>query len=270
MAMSLTPKDDVKNYLEHCPDSRYAHTKFIGDHTCTVNQGACHAQLHNVNNPKSIGTGCLPDRNQEQLVNRLIDWALNPDISPWRNLLKYGYEKVNNKEGRIRGIILPQETLEAIDFYFVKNFCIFLRVLTEKYNQTKTWELYVNKYGLDPRDAYFLASLYHMPNNGGPEGSFIKYELHGWHSPITDSVGCPLDWDIWYTGNVIKNNNLGQQINGFFCKQPTEKYIPFSSVDMPLTQIKGAFSVGAGFSPDTIVEEFYKWKKKFQLPGKYE
>lgn len=229
-----------------------------------VLQGACHANLREPpvrgGNLISIATHIGITPKTLDIGNSFLEWVLDNRISPWKKVLNYGHELVVDPQDKIPvGVILPQETLESVPFNFIKNFCILLRIFSEKSLVSSEWYNFVHKFKLDPRDAFYLVSGF---NKNGENYTRETLNLSGWHHPITDNYsGVYLDWNKYWTGN-INSCCRGQTINGYF---GTNTPVPsFSQVELETHKLeRGTFNPRPirVLKDDDLVSQFNNWKK---------
>lgn len=253
-----------------------AYSKIVGDTENIVSNGPCHAQMLEVNNPVCLGGGFAPSEEMMPVAKKVWEWATS-DKSPWKCLMKNGIELVE-KDGLYKGWILPEKTLRETPFNLHKNFCIFTRVISEKFNRFKTWDNYVSL-GVDPTDAFYLCSMSWLNDKQVTAGG----DINGGHWPLTDytneynkvpakhSTLTLLDWKAYRTGeldftrynprdNKTYKGYLRPLVNGYFMHPVPVDYKPFKLTKLPMTPVKGRFSSAAYYEVNDVLDEFYKWQ----------
>lgn len=268
----MSPEEKVRSFLKGLPEinrgNGHAYGMVIGDRTCTVRAGPCHSMFNSVPNPKSLGSGFRPKQEQMPLAERFWQWVTDPDKSPWKKLMLNGIEQVLAGNSLPNGFILPEKTLKETPFNFQKNFCILMRVFTEKYDCFEIWNTLLDK-GLPETEAFYLCSTL-MSGNPAGYTTATSQHLSGGHWPLTDgatyySTTKWLDFDKFRSGDIKLEERSGtEKINGFFQLTSKNKRLsrfnPGSWAKPIITQ--GSFSRSTYFELDDIIDGFYKWQDK--------
>jgi hypothetical protein len=272
-------REQVRKFLLDIPRTSQghgcAHALSINkdNRRCTINGVICHAQFNTkiVTNPVSIGSGFLPSEAQLPILMRFWDWVTS-DRSPWRLLVK-DIELVRRDNDLPVGFIFSDKVVKELPFDFLKNFCILMRICTEKYSQLVIWDKLVNS-GIEESDAFYLCGSL-LNNTHGY--SLNTFNLQGAHWPLTDFIGSYdkkekfLDFEAYRTGKIHTNNSeinnpykplKYDQINGFFeQRKKSNRKNPFNLILFcKKKETKGRFTSVFYYELDDIIDGFYKWQ----------
>lgn len=270
----------IKNFT-HKRGTNYAYAMIVGDTTIIVTGGACHSMFREVVNPVVLGSGFYPSKDQMEIAKKLWDWVTDIKTSPWKKLMVNGIELVNGSDDLPNGFILPQETLRSTPFNFQKNFCILMRVFTEKYPQFIIWDELVSK-GMDKADALYLCGAIVKTGSGYATNTEA---LSGAHWPLTDgstyySKNVAIDFNALRTGEVhFENKEMKiptsdrwfseqmrfkyEPINGYFQSRKKESRVRFNPISFcKQRKLQGKFIQSMYYDLDDIINGFYIWQKK--------
>lgn len=213
----------------------------------------CHAEFKDDYNWLHQGSQLFETTENTNLHKKFWKWITHKD-SPWYILSKHIEPTYNKTSGLQTGWMVDQDKIKDIPFYFVKNFAILTRVLTEKPNNFAFWEYAVDA-GVDPRDAFVLCSYFSYKNNKIEYSGERGTNINGGHWPIQY-----LDIRRFTTSDPkLDKNDIW--VNG--CWQDRHQSFPFNKLEGLGVTRKTKFSSVAVLELSEILNKYYPLKKEY-------
>lgn len=178
-------------------------------------------------------------------------WIFGPD-SPWKMITHQDDVFLYDD----KAVVIGPDTLSCIHPDFIKNFVILLRMMAEKYYLIRSWYLFVDKYEMDPRDAFVLCVYVKIDDEGRHLWSYGAN--NGGHWPLNENT----DFSRYWEGQVDKTR--GSKINGFFESGQKTPLFKFPEGVIRREKMKTRFGEGMFelIDIDLLVKLYLEWKDK--------
>lgn len=236
---------DKKDYLDNSYMSVGCHAYFSTDTVACSNL---------------VVTGFLHNPAHEDIFNRFKDWIFG-STSPWRIIVQNNdIVFLKDSKGVITSVAFGEDVIQSVDPCFLKNFAIALRFPGERHQHLVVWDKLVNKYHLDPRDAFLLSWSMRIKDPLERDGAIISGKfIDGAHCPLTN----PISYRNYYDGNISTNIN-SYKVNGFFSGKDRIPDLDLGNSKCwtrEVIQTKFGSTSQYVAKEEALVESFLEWKK---------